>query len=48
MWAWAASRVMDYAQTIPNLDLSKATVIGPRLSKPQFYAIDEGLHAQSP
>ncbi|NLL88292.1 MAG: hypothetical protein GX228_05065 [Firmicutes bacterium] len=28
MWSWAASRVMDYAETLPNLDLSKAVVVG--------------------
>ena len=34
MWAWAAQRVMDYAQSIDKLDLSHATVCGhSRLGK---------------
>ena len=28
MWSWAASRVLDYAETLPNLDLTRAFVIG--------------------
>ncbi|MEG6611413.1 alpha/beta hydrolase [Pseudoclostridium thermosuccinogenes] len=34
MWSWAASRVMDYAKTLSNLDLTKAFVVGhSRLGK---------------
>ena len=34
MWAWAAQRVMDYAQTLDNLDMSKSIVCGhSRLGK---------------
>ncbi len=34
MWAWAAQRVMDYAESIESLDLSLATVCGhSRLGK---------------
>jgi len=34
MWSWAASRVMDYAETLSNLDLTKAFIVGhSRLGK---------------
>ncbi|OQB15294.1 MAG: hypothetical protein BWY15_00665 [Firmicutes bacterium ADurb.Bin193] len=34
MWSWAASRVMDYAQTLTELDLTRATIVGhSRLGK---------------
>jgi len=39
MWAWAAHRVMDYAQTLDCLDLSKAIVCGhSRLGKTALVA----------
>ncbi|MBQ7108954.1 MAG: hypothetical protein IJN99_01170 [Clostridia bacterium] len=28
IWAWATMRVMDYAQTLPELDLNQAAIIG--------------------
>lgn len=39
MWAWAAQRVMDYAQTLDNLDMSKSIVCGhSRLGKTALFA----------
>ena len=39
MWAWAASRVMDYAQSLDCLDFDKAAVIGhSRLGKTALLA----------
>ncbi|MBE7042397.1 MAG: alpha/beta hydrolase [Ruminococcaceae bacterium] len=39
MWAWAAHRVMDYAQTLDNLDLNCSTVCGhSRLGKTALLA----------
>lgn len=34
IWSWAARRVLDYAETLSNLDLDRATVVGhSRLGK---------------
>lgn len=44
LWAWAASRVMDYAQTLVKLDLKRASLVGhSRLGKTALLAgaIDE-------
>jgi len=38
MWSWAASRVMDYCQTLDCLDFSKSAVVGhSRLGKTALY-----------
>ena len=38
MWSWAASRVMDYCQTLDCLDLGKSAVIGhSRLGKTALF-----------
>ena len=38
MWSWAASRIMDYCQTLDCLDFSKSAVVGhSRLGKTALY-----------
>ncbi len=39
MWAWAAHRIMDYAQTVPELDITKSVICGhSRLGKTALLA----------
>ena len=39
LWAWTMSRVLDYAQTVPQLDLTKAIAVGhSRLGKTALLA----------
>lgn len=39
LWAWAAMRVLDYAQTLPQLDMNQAAVVGhSRLGKTALVA----------
>lgn len=47
LWAWAAMRVMDYMQTLPEIDTSNIAVIGhSRLGKTALFtgAMDERFH----
>lgn len=37
LWAWAVARIMDYAQTLPQLDMTQAAIVGAsRLGKTAF------------
>ncbi len=39
MWAWAAQRIMDYAQTVPEIDAEKSVICGhSRLGKTALLA----------
>ncbi|HOB09274.1 MAG: hypothetical protein WBK74_05830 [Limnochordia bacterium] len=41
MWAWAASRIMDYAETLPSLDLTKAVAVAGHVIEGEGYLVVE-------